>query len=74
MHSPLAEVAICMSIYAMIPLALENIPPCWSGSGTLILACGLESNDSSDGCIHSFPGSLPPPTCCRGCTNRRWAR
>lgn len=27
MHSPLAEVAICMSIYAMIPLALENIPP-----------------------------------------------
>ena len=26
MHSPLAEVAICMSIYAMIPLALENIP------------------------------------------------
>ncbi len=27
MHSPLAEVAICMSVYAMIPLALENIPP-----------------------------------------------
>jgi Ni/Fe-hydrogenase subunit HybB-like protein len=27
MHSPLAEVAICMSIYAMVPLALENIPP-----------------------------------------------
>jgi Ni/Fe-hydrogenase subunit HybB-like protein len=27
MHSPLAEVAICMSIYAMIPLAVENIPP-----------------------------------------------
>ena len=27
MHSPLAEVAICMSIYAMIPLALENLPP-----------------------------------------------
>ncbi len=27
MHSPLAEVAICMSIYATIPLALENIPP-----------------------------------------------
>jgi len=27
MHSPLAEVAICMSIYAMIPLALENVPP-----------------------------------------------
>ncbi len=27
MHSPLAEVAICMSIYAMIPLAIENIPP-----------------------------------------------
>ena len=27
MHSPLAEVAICMSIYAMIPLFLENIPP-----------------------------------------------
>jgi Ni/Fe-hydrogenase subunit HybB-like protein len=27
LHSPLAEVAICMSIYAMIPLAVENIPP-----------------------------------------------
>jgi len=27
MHSPLAEVAICMSIYAMIPLTVENIPP-----------------------------------------------
>ena len=27
MHSPLAEVAICMSIYATIPLAIENIPP-----------------------------------------------
>ena len=27
MHSPLAEVAICMSIYAMVPLAIENIPP-----------------------------------------------
>ncbi len=27
MHSPLAEVAICMSIYAMIPLAIENLPP-----------------------------------------------
>ena len=27
MHSPLAEVAICMSIYAMLPLAIENIPP-----------------------------------------------
>jgi Ni/Fe-hydrogenase subunit HybB-like protein len=27
LHSPLAEVAICMSVYAMIPLAVENIPP-----------------------------------------------
>lgn len=27
LHSPLAEVAVCMSIYAMIPLALENLPP-----------------------------------------------
>jgi Ni/Fe-hydrogenase subunit HybB-like protein len=27
LHSPLAEVAICMSIYAMIPLAVENLPP-----------------------------------------------
>jgi Ni/Fe-hydrogenase subunit HybB-like protein len=27
LHSPLAEVAVCMSVYAMIPLALENIPP-----------------------------------------------
>jgi len=26
LHSPLAEVAVCMSIYAMIPLAIENIP------------------------------------------------
>ena len=26
MHSPLAEVAICMSIYAMLPLAIENVP------------------------------------------------
>ena len=27
LHSPMAEVAICMSIYAAIPLAIENIPP-----------------------------------------------
>ena len=27
LHSPLAEVAVCMSIYAMIPLAIENLPP-----------------------------------------------
>jgi len=27
MHSPLAEVAICMSLYAMLPLAIENLPP-----------------------------------------------
>lgn len=27
LHSPMAEVAICMSVYAAIPLALENIPP-----------------------------------------------
>jgi Ni/Fe-hydrogenase subunit HybB-like protein len=27
LHSPLAEVAICMSIYAVIPLALENLQP-----------------------------------------------
>lgn len=27
LHSPLAEVAICMSIYAMIPLAIENLQP-----------------------------------------------
>ena len=27
MHSPMAEIAICMSIYASIPLFLENIPP-----------------------------------------------
>ena len=26
-HSPMAEVAICMSVYATIPLFLENIPP-----------------------------------------------
>jgi Ni/Fe-hydrogenase subunit HybB-like protein len=26
-HSPMAEVAVCMSVYASIPLALENIPP-----------------------------------------------
>ncbi|MFZ0685254.1 MAG: Ni/Fe-hydrogenase cytochrome b subunit [Terriglobales bacterium] len=26
-HSPMAEIAICMSIYATIPLFLENIPP-----------------------------------------------
>jgi len=26
-HSPMAEVAICMSVYAAIPLFLENIPP-----------------------------------------------
>lgn len=26
-HSPLLEVAVCMSIYASIPLALENVPP-----------------------------------------------
>ncbi|HVO63925.1 MAG TPA: Ni/Fe-hydrogenase cytochrome b subunit [Terriglobales bacterium] len=27
LHSPLAEVAVCMSIYAMIPLAIENLQP-----------------------------------------------
>jgi len=27
LHSPLAEVAVCMSIYALIPLAVENLPP-----------------------------------------------
>ena len=27
LHSPMAEVAICMSVYALIPLALENVPP-----------------------------------------------
>jgi Ni/Fe-hydrogenase subunit HybB-like protein len=27
LHSPLLEVAVCMSIYASIPLFLENIPP-----------------------------------------------
>ena len=27
LHSPLAEVAVCMSIYAIIPLAIENLPP-----------------------------------------------
>jgi Ni/Fe-hydrogenase subunit HybB-like protein len=26
-HSPMAEIAICMSVYASIPLFLENIPP-----------------------------------------------
>ena len=26
-HSPMAEVAICMSVYASIPLFIENIPP-----------------------------------------------
>ena len=26
-HSPMAEVAICMTVYASIPLFLENIPP-----------------------------------------------
>jgi Ni/Fe-hydrogenase subunit HybB-like protein len=26
-HSPMAEVAICMSVYASVPLFLENIPP-----------------------------------------------
>jgi Ni/Fe-hydrogenase subunit HybB-like protein len=26
-HSPMAEVAVCMSVYASIPLFLENIPP-----------------------------------------------
>ena len=27
LHSPLLEVAVCMSVYACIPLFLENIPP-----------------------------------------------
>jgi Ni/Fe-hydrogenase subunit HybB-like protein len=26
-HSPLLEVMVCMSVYAVVPLALENIPP-----------------------------------------------
>jgi len=26
-HSPMAEVAICMSVYASVPLFIENIPP-----------------------------------------------
>ncbi|HEX8816165.1 MAG TPA: Ni/Fe-hydrogenase cytochrome b subunit [Terriglobales bacterium] len=35
LHSPLLEVAVCMSIYASIPLFLENVPPAleyfWDG-------------------------------------------
>lgn len=27
LHSPLAEVAVCMSVYAIVPLAIENLPP-----------------------------------------------
>lgn len=27
LHSPLLEVAVCMSVYATIPLFLENVPP-----------------------------------------------
>jgi Ni/Fe-hydrogenase subunit HybB-like protein len=35
LHSPLLEVAVCMSVYASIPLFLENVPPAleyfWDG-------------------------------------------
>ncbi len=27
LHSPLLEVALCMPVYAMVPLLLENVPP-----------------------------------------------
>ena len=27
LHSPLLEIAVCMSLYATVPLFLENLPP-----------------------------------------------
>ena len=70
-HSPMAEVAICMSVYAVIPLALENIPHSWSVCGTTTSGGSQPSNASNADCINSFPSSLPLPTCCRQCTSRR---
>lgn len=54
MHSPLAEVAICMSIYAMIPLAVENLPRSSSASGISIRGCGREWRKSRSGCTQFF--------------------
>ena len=73
MHSPLAEVAICMSIYAMIPLALENIPPVLERLWYFDSRLRPEWSEWNAGCIHFSPGSLRRPTCCQVCTNRRWA-
>ena len=70
MHSPLAEVAICMSIYAMIPLAVENFRRRWSACGTSIPAGG-RSRAFREAPAFLFPyGSSPPPTCCPACINR----
>ena len=75
MHSPLAEVAICMSIYAMIPLAVENIPPVLERLVVFRFPPASWGGDSSkNDCTISSRGLLRRRTCCPGCTSRRWAR
>ena len=51
MHSPLAEVAICMSIYAMIPLAVENIPPVLESYGISIRVCARSGTDREEAAL-----------------------
>jgi hypothetical protein len=41
------------------PWRSKTFRRCWSGSGTSILACGLEWSESSAACTSFFPGSLP---------------
>jgi hypothetical protein len=56
MHSPLAEVAICMSIYAMIPLAVENIPPVLETALVFRFAPAARRREDSNGdCTPFFP-------------------
>ena len=75
MHSPLAEVAICMSIYAMIPLALENIPPVLERLWYFRFAPAARRRaHRKAAALISSRGSSLPPTCCRACTSLRWAR
>ena len=67
MHSPLAEVAICMSIYAMIPLAVENIPPVLERLVVLRFPPAARRGASrTRDCTTSFRGSLRRRTCFPG--------
>jgi len=68
-HSPLLEVALCMPVYAMVPLLLENVPPVldWVYTNRPQYR-GSESVQRRSWCasIHGLWGSR---TCCPRCTN-----